>query len=120
MKCSRTDVLRKAMRELELARSERRLKAQAFLDRLFSDVPSDATLMVGLDDALEPYATLNGNVRRPDIAVVGDRLSIRGETYIRVLLVDAQSDLRLDAGVIKASTGGWLALIKPFPITLAT
>jgi|SRR5580692_9421903 Ribbon-helix-helix protein, copG family len=119
MRCSRTDVIRRALLDLDRARAERRASLDRFVERLFGGVPEGSTLMIGLDDALEPYATIDGREPRPDIGTTGQRVSVGGEDYVRVLLVDPDTDLRLDAGVIKASTGGWLALVQPFPVALA-
>jgi predicted transcriptional regulator len=119
MRCSRTDVIRKALKELQHLRQKRRATADAFVEKLFDGLSENSTLMIGLDENLEPYATVDGRDARPDIVVTGHRISVGGEEYVRVLLVDPGSELRLDAGVIKASTGGWLALLKPFPVALA-
>jgi hypothetical protein len=119
MRCSRTDVIRRALSELGRVRAERRASLDRFVETLFGGVPVGSTLMIGLDDALEPYATVDGREPRPDIRTTGQKVSIGDEDYVRVLLIDPDTDLRVDAGVIKVSTGGWLALMQPFPVALA-
>jgi hypothetical protein len=120
LKCTRADVLRKALTEFQRVHHERQASARAFVKRLFESVPKGSTVMIGLNDALEPYATLDGREPRPDIVVTGRRVSATREEYVQVLIVDPASDLKLDAGVIKASTGGWLALLEPFSVAIAS
>jgi hypothetical protein len=120
MRCSRTDVLRQALVALGRTRQDKRVHAEAFAARLFEGIPEGSTLMVGLDEDLAPYATIDGRERRPDIVVHGEQVEVRGEDYVRVLVVDPDSDLRLDAGIIRATTGGWVALMEPYHVTVAT
>jgi predicted transcriptional regulator len=118
MRCSRTDVIRTALTQLDRMQRERSAAANAMIKGIFASVPEGSTLMIGLDDNMQPYATIDGRERRDDLKLVGRGISNRGEDYIQVTLVDPDSDMKLEVGVIQVRTGGWLAILEPFPIQI--
>jgi predicted transcriptional regulator len=121
MRRSRADVLRLALAELAQRHREQHAAAEALIEQTLASVPEGSTLMIGLDENMEPYATISGRERRADLKVVGQRFSLKGEEFVRVFLLDPDpaSELRLDAGVIQARTGGWLAILDPLPVNIA-
>jgi predicted transcriptional regulator len=60
MKCSRTEVVRRGLRELEALRQRRHEIAQRFIEQMHGRVPKGKNLMIGLDDQSQPYATIGG------------------------------------------------------------
>ncbi len=115
---SRTEAIRIALDELQRTRAARRAHAERFVERLFKSIPEGSTLMIGLNDALEPFATIDARQRRDDVKVVGQRVMSQNGEFVHVYVVDPGSELKLAVGAIQAHRGGWLALIEPFPIAL--
>ena len=118
MRCSRTEVVRRALGDLKRRRDERRDVARAFIKRLHASVPRGATVMIGLDSEESPFATINGTVKREDILVRGERISSGKDDFVRVFLCDPDHGLELEVGAIQVRTGGWIALLEPFPISV--
>lgn len=53
----------------ERLQRERTAVANDMIASIFASVPQGSTLMIGLDDDMEPYATIDGRKRRDDLRV---------------------------------------------------
>lgn len=115
--CSRTAVVRRALRSLQLQRDHRRELADAYWQRLFDRLPAGSMFMVGLEHG-EPFVTENGRERLDDIDVAGEVVRvddpIDGETeYVRIFFLDRDNEARYAVGAIPANGGRWLAIDRP-------
>jgi hypothetical protein len=119
MKCSRTQVIRRGLAELDQLRQTRHEVARRFIDRLHARIPKGKTLMIGLDGDGQPFATINGAERLDDVVVRGRKITSGKEEFVVVRLCDPEHDLELEVGAIRVQTGGWLAVLDPLPVNLA-
>jgi predicted transcriptional regulator len=121
MKCSRTDVVRRGLRELETQRQRRYEIAQRFIEQMHGRVPKGKNLMIGLDDKNQPYATIDGRERLDGFVLTGRTIGSPKDQAIIVGIRDPDhDDLEVVLGAIHASgPGGWLLVPRDVPVHLA-
>jgi hypothetical protein len=121
MKCSRTDVMRRGLRELERLRQKRYEVARRFVEQMHARVPKGKNLMIGLDDDNQPYATIDGRERLDGFTLTGRTIGSPKEQAVIVGVRDPEhDDLEVVLGAIHASgAGGWLLVPEDLPVHLA-
>jgi len=121
MKSSRTDVVRRGLRELEALRQRRHAIAQRFIEQMHGRVPKGKTLMIGLDDQNQPYATIDGGEHLDGFVLTGRTIGSPKEQAVIVGIRDPEhDDLEVVLGAIHASgPGGWLLVPRDLSVHLA-
>ena len=114
MGCSRTQVLRIAVRDLRKARGLYLDTATAFIASLKAKFGEEADLRVELDEYFDAFASVDG-VRRDDIYTPSIPTTYRDdegneEDFAKVYLGDPQTDVRILLGLLPLRSGVPLVL----------
>jgi hypothetical protein len=121
LSCSRTDVVRRGLRELETLRQRRHEIAQRFIEQVHGRVPKGKNLVIGIDDENQPFATIDGRERLDGFLLTGRTIGSPKEQAVIVGIRDPEhDDLEVVLGAIHASgPGGWLLVPRDTPVHLA-